>query len=177
MVNFSQCSNIKLIPSNGQNISLWFCPCPCPCPCPRFCPLILPLPSAPLPFALCCLTSSFILNFVLWSKKVCSGAPQFLQIKSEKKMFAKSNQVIKLKTGFGKKKFLDVTLVGEDDLDFLLHGMTLVGGWNTVVLLGLVKIQHQCSTMTWIQIRQIFTNFLLLVLCVVLSMHRLRIIG
>ena len=92
-------------------------------------------------------------------------------------MFAKSNQVIKLKTGFGKKKFLDVTLVGEDDLDFLLHGMTLVGGWNTVVLLGLVKIHHQCSTMTWIQIRQGFTTFLLLVLYVVLSMHRLRISG
>ena len=73
--------------------------------------------------------------------------------------------------GIREKKFLDVTLVGEDDLDFVLHGMTLLGGWNTVVLLGLVKIQHQCSTMTWIQIRQIFINFLLLVLCVVLSMH------
>ena len=73
-------------------------------------------------------------------------------------MFAKSNQVLKLKTVFGGKEFLDVTLVGEDDLDFVLHGMTLMAGWNTVVLLGLVKIQLQCSTMTWIQIRQILTN-------------------
>ena len=36
-------------------------------------------------------------------------------------MFAKSSQVLKLKTG---KEFLDVTLDGEDDLDFLLHGTT-----------------------------------------------------
>ena len=74
-------------------------------------------------------------------------------------MFAKLNQVLKLKTGIRKKKFSDATLVGEDDLDFLLHGMTLVGGRDTFVLLGLVKIQHQCSTMTWIQVRQIFHKF------------------
>ena len=73
-------------------------------------------------------------------------------------MFAKSNQVLKLKTGFGGKEFLDVTLVGEDNLDFVFYGTTLMAGWSTVVLLGLVKIQLQCSTMTWIQIRQIFTN-------------------
>ena len=53
---------------------------------------------------------------------------------------------------------MDVTLVGEDDLDFVLHGMALMAGWSTVVLLGLVKIQLQSSAMTCIQIRQIFTN-------------------
>ena len=41
---------------------------------------------------------------------------------------------------------MDVTLVGEDDLDFVLHGTTLMTGLSTVQLLGLVKIQLQCST-------------------------------
>ena len=74
-------------------------------------------------------------------------------------MFAKPNKSPQAENGIQEKKFLDVTLVGEDDLNFLLHGMTLVGGRDTIVLLGLVKIQHQCSTMTWIQVRQIFHKF------------------
>ena len=31
---------------------------------------------------------------------------------------------------------MDVTLVGEDDLDFVLHGTTLMAGLSTVELLG-----------------------------------------
>ena len=62
--------------SSWQNISLWFCPCPCP----RFCPPILPLSSAPT-FCPPLFDHFFHSNF-FWRKKVCSGAPQFLQIKS-----------------------------------------------------------------------------------------------
>ena len=134
--------------------------------------LPLPLPSF-LPsyfaLALCPLLFDIFFHFEFCSVEE-EGMLRSSSISSDK--ILKEN-VCKIKSspqaenGIREKKFLDVTLVGEDDLDFLLHGMTFVGSWNTVALLGLVKIQHQCSTMTWIQIRQIYPNFLLLVIYVV----------
>ena len=135
---------------------------PLPLPLPSFLPSYFALALCPyiLPSAVWPLLS-FLIFFL--EEEGMFRSSSISSDKILKKMFAKSNQVLKLKTGFGKRVlgcnsgwrgWLGLC-VAWDDLDgWLEHGCTAG------------PCQLQCSTMTWIQIRWIFTKKILLSSCV-----------